>query len=297
MKLHRTGAYLDGRPYTLITLRPSTTTRFAVNHFHDSWHVLSDLAGARLFARLLWGLAYGRHENTVVVIDRRFLDPNPFEAEPSLPIVLFATERTPFGGRAARDLRRVLPTLGTPDGTVRWRTHGLTAALTDRAVWQREHPTPPRDRDRERRHKRKPHHTVRDGLLVLPGTAEALLREAVSIASLTVSGEAPMAYEYLHHFEFQVFHDYRRRVSAARVARREIEALPVPPDRFTGRGYHEEDPVRRHIWVRGIEIRKQRMRGRRVVRRPALYQARSINEIQRSGETPFERLANISADE
>ncbi|MFE2869447.1 hypothetical protein [Embleya sp. NPDC059259] len=297
MKLHRTVAYLDGRPYTLITLRPSTTTRFAVNHFHDSWHVLSDRAGALLFARLSWGLAYGRHQNTVVVIDRRFLDPTPFEAEPSLPIVLFATERTPFGGRAARDLRRVLLTLGTPTATVRWHTHGLTTALADRAAWQRKHPAPPVNREREHQHKRKPHHTVRDGLLVLPGTTGTLLHDAVSIASLTVSGGAPVAYEYLHRYAFQIFHDYRRRVSAARTARREIEALPVPPDRFTGRGYYAEDAVRRHIWVRGTEIRKERMRGRRVTRRPALYRTHSINEIQRSGKTPFERLANIPVDE
>ncbi|MFF7243185.1 hypothetical protein ACFZBU_04720 [Embleya sp. NPDC008237] len=297
MKLHRTVAYLDERPYTLITLRPSTTTRFAVNHFHDCWHVLSDQAGARLFARLLWGLAYDRHENTLVVIDRRFLDPTPFEAEPSLPIVLFATERTPFGGRAARGLRRLLPALGPPDGTVRWQTHGLTTALADRATWQREHPEPPWDWERERRHKRKPYHAVHDGLLVLPGTTGALLRDAVSIASLAVSVEAPMAYEYLHHYEFQVFHDYRRRVSAARTARREIQALPVPPDRGTGPGPHEGDLIRRHIWVRGTEIRERRMRGRRVRRRPALYQTRSINEIERSGASSFERLANIPADE
>lgn len=289
MKLHRTTAYLDGRPYTLITLRPSTTARFAVNHFHDSWHVLSDQAGARLFARLLWGLAYGRHENTLVVIDRRFLAPTPFEAEPSLPIVLFATERTPFGGRAARDLRRLLPAPATPDGTVRWQTHGLTAALADREAWQQEHPTPPWDWERERRLKRKRHHTVRDGLLVLPGNTDALLREAVLIASLEVSARAPMAYEYLHHYEFQIFHDFRRRVSAARTARREIRSLPVPPDRHAGPGYHEGDLVRRHIWVRGSEIRKERMRGRRVVHRPALYQTRSINEIQRSGSTPYGR--------
>ncbi|MET7305123.1 hypothetical protein [Embleya sp. NPDC005575] len=297
MKLHRTVAYLDGRPYTLITLRPSTTTRFAVNNFHDSWHVLSDLAGARLFARLLWGLAYGRHENTLVVIDRRFLDPTPFEAEPSPPIVLFATERTPFGGRAARDLRRLLPAPGAPDGTVRWQTHGLTAALADRTTWQHEHPEPPWDWERERRHKRQPQRAVRDGLLVLPQSTGALLREAVLIASLAVSVEVPMAYEFLHHYEFQVFHDYRRRVSAARTARREIEALPVPPDRFAGAGPHEGDLIRRHIWARGTEIREQRMRGRRVPRRPALYQTRSINEIERSGESSFDRLENIPDEE
>ncbi|WP_424641911.1 hypothetical protein [Embleya sp. AB8] len=281
--------YLDGRPYTLITLRPSVEVRFAVNHFHDTWHVLSDRAGARLFGRLLWGLAYDRHENTLVVIDRRFLDPTPFEAEPSVPIVLFAGERTPFGGRAARELRRVLPTLGRPHGTVRRHTHGLDAALADLDAWWAEHPLPPWDRKRERHFERQRRHTVRDGLLVLPGSTDELLRNAVLIANLKVSVSTPMAYEFLHHYEFQVFHDYRRRVSAAVTARREIRALPVPPDRITGPGYHEGDVIRRHIWARGTEIRELRMRGRRVAERPAMYQTRTINEIERLGDTPNQR--------
>ncbi|GCD98843.1 hypothetical protein [Embleya hyalina] len=287
--MHRITAYLDGRPYRLITPRPSNTTRFAVNHFHDSWHVVSDRTGAVLFARLMWGLAHERYPNTLVVIDRRHLDPNPFDAEPSPPIVLFAGERTPFGGRAARDLRRLLPTLGRPDGTVYWRTHGLDAALADPDAWMRRHPEPMWDWDRERRHKRKPEDTVRDGLLVLPANVDALRREAVRIAGMEVSAATPMAYEYLRRYEFQIFHDYRRRVSAARTARREIEALPVPPNRFGSGRYNDADVPRMHIWDRGTEIRKARMRGRRVHARPELYHTRSINDIQRSGATAHER--------
>ncbi|MFI1577774.1 hypothetical protein [Embleya sp. NPDC020630] len=287
--MHRIAAYLDGRPYRLITPRPSNTTRFAVNHFHDHGHVVSDRAGAVLFARLMWGLAHERYPNTLVVIDRRHLDPNPFDAEPSPPIVLFAGERTPFGGRAARDLRRLLPTLGRPDGTVHWRTHGLDAALTDRDAWMRRHPEPMWDWERERRHKRKPEDTMREGLFLLPADAEALRREAVCIAGMEVSATAPMAYEYLRRYRFQIFHDYRRRVSAARTARREIEALPVPPNRFDPWRYPDTDAPRLHIWDRGTEIRKDRMRGRRVHTRPDLYHTRSINDIQRSGETARER--------
>ncbi|WP_406289792.1 hypothetical protein [Embleya sp. NBC_00896] len=289
MKLHRTVAYLDGRPYTLITLRPSTTVRFAVNHFHDTWHVLSGRVGAQLFARLLWGLAYQPRENTLVVIDRRFLDPTPFEADPSVPIVLFTPERTPFGGRAARELRRLLPSFGPPDGTVRWQTHGLDAALADREAWWERHPAPPWNGYAYYHHKRKAHHPPHDGLLALPGDAGALMREAVTIASMQTSVGTPMAYEYLDRYEFQIFHDYRRRVSAARTARREIESLAEPPNRLAGPGYHEGDLVRRHIWARGTEIRERRMRGRRVEQRPPLYQTHSINEIERSAASPSDR--------
>ncbi|MYW03451.1 hypothetical protein [Streptomyces sp. SID3343] len=291
MKLHRTVAYLDGREYTLITLRPSTTERFAVNLFHDEWHVLSGQAGARLFARLLWGLAYQRRQNTLLVVDRRFLDPTPFEADASVPLVLVPTDHTPFGGPAARELRRLLPRLKSPDGTVRWHTHGLDTALADADAWWRSNPWPPWDRYAFEHHKRRANHVLLDGLVVLPGSARELTRDAMAIAALAVSQSTPMDYTYLPHYEFQVFHDFRRRVSAARTARPEIEALDTPPNRHAGPGYHEGDLVRRHIWVRGTEIRERRMRGRRVATRPPLYQTRTINEIERSGQTPFDRLA------
>jgi hypothetical protein len=52
--------------------------------------------------------------------------------------------------------------------------------------------------------------------------------------------------------EVQVFRDYRRRVSAARVARREVLAdLPNPPARET------LNPM---IWQRGADVRHQRRR-------------------------------------
>jgi hypothetical protein len=289
MKLHRTVAYLDGREYTLITLRPATTERFAVNLFHDAWHVLSGQAGATLFARLLWGLSYQRRENTLVVVDRRFLAPTPFEAEESVPIVLVPTDCTPFGGAASRELRRLLPRLKSPDGTVRWHTHGLDAALADADAWWREHRRPPWDEYAYHHHRRRVDHVLHDGLIVLPGSARELRQDAMSIAALAVSPATPMDYTYLPRYEFQIFHDFRRRVSAARTARREIEALATPPDRFVGRGYHEGDPVRRHIWERGTEIRIRRMRGRPVQARPPLYQTRSVNDIERSGATALDR--------
>ena len=69
LKLHRRQLRLDGRQYTVVTLRPGTDARFSTNHFHDTWDVLSDWHGARLLGRLLWGLAYQRVPSTLVLVD------------------------------------------------------------------------------------------------------------------------------------------------------------------------------------------------------------------------------------
>lgn len=124
-KLHRHSVMLDGRSYTIITLRADVDVRFSTNRFHETWHVLSDEPGAKMLARLLWGLAYQRQPGTLVLIDRAHLDPNPFDAEPADPIVLLPSHLTVLTRQAARALRRRPPT--TPDGTVRWRTMDSTA--------------------------------------------------------------------------------------------------------------------------------------------------------------------------
>ena len=51
LKLHRHAVQLDGRRFTVITLRPGTGARFASNYYHRTWHVLSDLHGARVLGR------------------------------------------------------------------------------------------------------------------------------------------------------------------------------------------------------------------------------------------------------
>ncbi|MGL5444773.1 MAG: hypothetical protein ACRDDJ_20180, partial [[Mycobacterium] stephanolepidis] len=94
MKLHRHSMALDGRSYTIITLRADVDVRFSTNRFHETWHVLSDESGAKMLARLLWGLAYQRQPGTLVLIDRAHLDPNPFDAEPADPIVLLPSHLT-----------------------------------------------------------------------------------------------------------------------------------------------------------------------------------------------------------
>src|SRR5215831_7359241 len=116
VKLHRRAMPLDGRLYTVITPRPGTDVRFSTNYFHGTWHILSDWHGARMLGRLLWGMAFQRKPGTLLLIDRPFLDPNPFDAEPADPIALVPAPLTPLTTKAARHLRRRLPLRGRSDG-------------------------------------------------------------------------------------------------------------------------------------------------------------------------------------
>ena len=231
LKLHRRRLRLDGRPYTVVTLRPGTDARFSTNFFHDTWHVLSDWHGARLLGRLLWGLAYQRIPGTLVLIDRPFLDPNPFDAEPADPIALVPALITPLSTRAARQLRQRLPLREAADGTVRWHTHGLNAAVAERRAdrvrpaggW-REPWIPPRG-FQERMDRI-------GGLVTLAAVPTVLKETAADVYRLGDYSYEGMAYAEIdgRHGEVQVFRDYRRRVSAARVARREVlEDLPRQP--------------------------------------------------------------------
>lgn len=244
LKLHRYLLRLDGREYTVITPRPGTGVRFSTNRYHGTWHVLSDLRGARLLARLLWGLAYQRMPGTLVVIGPPLLDPSPFDAEPSDPVALVPAMLTPLRAQAARQLRHRLP-LGMPAGTVRWHTPGLTPEVT---ALRRERDRPPGQR------LRYPlpaawHRIDRvGGVLVLAATAPELKSWAVTVAQLGDWLHHGMDYTDLNGTdgEIQVFTDYRRRVQAAQTARREVLAGParqLPPA--------DHRPL---IWQRGAVI-------------------------------------------
>jgi hypothetical protein len=259
LKLHRCRLRLQGRPYTVLTLRPGTDARFSTNFFHDTWHILSDWHGARLLGRLLWGLAYQRVPGTLVAIDRPFLDPNPFDAEPADPIALVPAHITALTGKAARELRHQLPLTGAGDGTVRWHTHGLDAAVATRRAdherpagsWRPPWIQPQGFQERMDRI---------GGLITLAATPDALKEYAACIHTLGDHHYHGMAYAEIDwpHGEVQVLRDYRRRVSAARVARREV--LADRPD------LSSPDTLNPLIWQRTTAIRHQRRRRSRVVR-------------------------------
>ncbi|MFA4080313.1 hypothetical protein [Mycobacteroides salmoniphilum] len=247
MKLHRHSVRLDGRSYTVITLRLDADVRFSSNRFHETWHVISDEAGAKTLARLLWGLAYQRHPGTFVLIDRAHLAPNPFDAEPADPIVLLPSHLTALTRQAAKALRGQPPT--KPDGTVRWRTHGLDTRVAEYREWrdmpdgQREYPYTPEPAGWE---------TVEriGGVLVLAGGPQTLRQWATYADLMRIVAPWDTDYEYLadREGEIQIFLNYRREVAIAKHARADILSAPHPAD---------IPQLREHIWRRAAQIRAQ----------------------------------------
>ncbi|TKK85962.1 hypothetical protein FDA94_24000 [Herbidospora galbida] len=215
----------------MITLRPGTRARFSTNFYHQTWHILSDPHGALLLSRLLWGLSFQRQPDTVVIIDRRFIDPNPFDAKQGDPIALVPADLTHLRARTARHLSRRSATPGTTSGTVRWHTWGLDAAVdewrTQRAagtwwrVWRPEEDV------------RAAEVTQLGGLLNVRASSSLLRRWAVHVATMRDHAYKGMSYTELDGSkwepcrsdgEVQTFRDYRQRVSVATISRREVLA-------------------------------------------------------------------------
>lgn len=233
LKLHRRVLRVAGREYTVIGLRPGTAVRFSANRFHDTWHILSDRRGAKLLARLMWGLSYQSRPGTLVLVDRPFLVPTPFEADPADPFVIVPGWHTALDRRAARALAARLPLRSVPDGTVRWRTHGLDAARADRrSFWERHPHYPPFGPDRGRVAR------LPGGLIaVVAHRPDQLRRWAVSIDGMCVANARGMDYCYLGPWEYgypgevQIFRTFHRDVGIARRARAAVLARPhLPPD-------------------------------------------------------------------
>jgi hypothetical protein len=249
MKLHRRRMRLDGRDHTVITLRPGTAVRFSTNRYHETWHVLSDLHGARVLAHLLWGLSYQRVPGTLVLIDPSFLDPDPFDALPADPIALVPAGLTGFTERSGRELRRRLPLRQPHEGTVRWNTRGLAAATAERhARWDRPRglapePWMPPAALRERMSRL-------GGVVTLTAAPAALRVTAARVAALGDQSLYGMDYCEIDYpeGEVQVFTNYRMRVSAARTARRELDPTGVAGD------------IAPLVWQRAEEIRSAHRR-------------------------------------
>ncbi|QLY30065.1 TfoX/Sxy family DNA transformation protein [Nocardia huaxiensis] len=254
LKLHRHLVRTPGRVHTVITLRPGTDARFSTNRFHDTWHVLSDDRGAQLLSRLLWGLSYQARPGTMVLIDRPFLTPTPFDADPADPIVLVPGWCTPVDDRLARQLKTRLP-LSHSDGTVRWHTFGLDRTLEPEALdsWWQGHHTRREDRGRIDR---------RSGLLFLtPSTPNEARAWALQAARLDTGNPFGNDYTYLdrwdygHDGEIQIFRRFRPMVSVAGQARAQVlgrSGLPADPDALRQAVWREAEKVRgdAHLHVR-----------------------------------------------
>lgn len=251
LKLHRHLVRLPGRAYTVITLRPGTRVRFSTNRFHGTWHVLSDDHGARLLARLLWGLSYQARPGTIVLIDRRFLAPTPFDADPADPMVLVPGWCTAFDDRAAGRLKSRFPLPG-PEGTVRWRTVGLDRTLEPQVLddWWAHY------RYREERGSI----SRRRGLLVLaPSTPDESRAWALRTARLDATNRFGTDYAYLgpwdggHDGEVQIFRRFRPMVSVASQARAQVLSrsdAPTDPDYVRWAVWREAEVVRGEAHLR-----------------------------------------------
>src|SRR5262249_19966513 len=138
LKMHLRCLTMGGYPFRIVTLRPGTKIGFSTNFFHQTWHIVTDQRGARLLARLLWGLSYQRQPGTVVLVHGNHLLPTPFEAERSDPFLLVPASVTRLDPSALRILKSRLNHLGPPAQTIRWQTFGLDAALQARQAGPEE---------------------------------------------------------------------------------------------------------------------------------------------------------------
>lgn len=239
MKVHLRVRRIGGRTLRVLTLRPGTDVRFSANHFHRTWHVVSSFQGGRLLAHLLWGLAFQRKPGTLFVLHGPHLSPTPFDADPSPPIVLVPRRLTGFDATLGKALRHALPTLGPPDCTVRWQSHGLGRAVAA--------PTPPRweiARDERAR--------SLGGCVCLDGSPEALRKLAIHVADMRTGREGRSDYlPFAEHGrtwfpdgEVQLFDEYDRMVSVAREARRRVVDRPAEAS-STG---CPQDALRMRVW-------------------------------------------------
>jgi hypothetical protein len=282
MKVHLRVMPLAGRTYRVVTLRPSVGVRYSTNYYHDTWHVVSDTAGARVLGRLLWGLAYQKQPGTLVLIAEPHLVETPFDGARSQPVVLIPSGLTPVCEGALRQLKESLPRLGPPTQTIRWHTFGLDRELAVREAeehkpfharrWQTWSP------DRDDSVRRAERMSKLGGLICYTAPPLVLRAQAAIVARMHTTSGKYQRTEYHdlgdHELgcapegEVQILHDYRDRVSAASVARREVLSrpdAPADPDAL-------EDVVsaRRDVLLR----KRRRLTSRRVAQAAARRSAR-----------------------
>src|SRR5437764_708249 len=94
LKVHLRLLRIGGATYRVVTLRPGARVAFSTNFYHQTWHIVTDERGARLLARLFWGLAFQHQPGTLVLVHGDHLLPTPFEAERSDPFLIIPTGLT-----------------------------------------------------------------------------------------------------------------------------------------------------------------------------------------------------------
>ena len=273
LKMHLRLRTIGNCTYRLITLRPDTNVAFSTNFFHPTWHIITSALGARLLARLLWGLSYERHPGTLILVHGAHLLPTPFEAERSDPILLAPAGLTRLNAADFRMLKSHLNRLGPPTKTIRWQSFGLDTALLTQAS---DRPEVGNAGDKLRwksnRQLWKQERMERIGGFIVYSAPPPILRlQALRVHVLRVRKGAPttaMDYHFLaegssrdswYDGEVQIFADYMDRVAAAVQARAELLANPNEPilsDEI------QEIVSRRRDQIKAYRVRSNRHRTR-----------------------------------
>jgi hypothetical protein len=233
IKLHRRDLRLDGQVHTILSLRPSDPYRFATNFFHETWHLLSDQSGGRLIGRMCWSMAFQRKPNTILLIDYPNLVTNPFDADPSNPIVIANSDLGTPSRQVLSDLQKKLPFRSRSEGTVQLSSFGLDTYTDNPRAYFDEHGAiwaPWRKNvvqvDRI------------NGVIMLSATAANLKIIGIDLASIGNQYFFGQDSSYLDQEEssgeVQIFRDFTMLVSLALVARTEL---------FPGRSSTELSPA------------------------------------------------------
>ncbi|MEZ4400888.1 MAG: hypothetical protein R3B06_12760 [Kofleriaceae bacterium] len=252
LKVHLRLIAVGGVTYRVVSPRPASAARFSTNLFHDTWHILTGCAGAALMGRLVWGLAYQRQADTLVVIDGPHVVATPFEADPGDPIAIIPAGLTRFEvahlAEVRRRMARVAPT------TIRWHTFGLSGALArDRHRHRHRRPTAA-DASRERMSRAAGMvcFTAPAGLLREVGADIYRCREATAMTYLPLADRARSRCR--PDGEVQVFPTFDEDVAAAIVARREALGATAT-NQLT-------DEARRVVWRQREVVAARRQRNR-----------------------------------
>jgi hypothetical protein len=185
LKLHRRNLELDGERFAVLALRPTTSERFATTEYQDTWHILCNLDGADLLARLSWAMAFQSRKHTLMLIDLPQITADPFDASPTAPILVVNSELDAPTPAAIESLRTQVPLTGPSEGSVRLMTAGLDRALADPdRFWAQERSGDPEF---------KAHQLARwveqvSGVVVLAAPPPVLRQWAVRVAELAARG-------------------------------------------------------------------------------------------------------------
>ena len=245
LKVHRRTLVLDRLDYTVLSPRPDIAQRFATNLFHDTWHVITSEAGGRFLGRILWAMAFQRRPRTIFVVDVPFIDPNPFDADPSSPIVIVNNDLGPLGRDAAGALIKLLPLRRPSEGTVTLQTRGLDRAMDDiKGFRKREREAWPSD------HQQRRWIDGENEVVVLAGPPPVLREWAVDVSSLGQFWYEGQSSEFLDYSgsrsgEVQILEAFSEKVQSAISERRRL---------FPAAGNSKLPEVdRRRIWSAGSE--------------------------------------------